>query len=93
MSDQEVYLHLGFGDQIETHNRIAEVLSINPQAVKNWRDEFEPLYELEKHYLELKGLSNNSGGILFICKEWTNALNEDERYIICIVTNNTKSAY
>lgn len=198
--DNQAYQNLGFGNQLETHLKIGELLSIKPQTVKNWRDEFDPLFghragwyqrpmipsrvrvaqalenldetsirsivndilsgkikeeseseeqllsivsdtlenkesqkfilraptgkaaeeffvkyfsetqipyngELfdcrdlgvgydfrienggEKYYVEVKGLADNSGEVLFTNKEWAVALNEGERYILCIVTN------
>ncbi|MEJ7739045.1 MAG: DUF3883 domain-containing protein [Chitinophagaceae bacterium] len=42
--DVDAYQNLGFGNQIETHNKIGELLSVNPHTVKNWRDEFDPLF-------------------------------------------------
>lgn len=43
--DEEAYKNLGYGNQLETHNKVGELLSINPHTVKNWRDEFDPLFE------------------------------------------------
>ena len=42
--DEQAYQNLGFGNQMETHNKIGEILSVNPHTVKNWRDEFDPLF-------------------------------------------------
>lgn len=42
--DKEAYLNLGYGNQIETHNKIGEVISVKPSTVQNWRDEFDPLF-------------------------------------------------
>jgi len=42
--DDEAYQNLGFGKQLETHNKIGELLSVNSHTVKNWRDEFDPLF-------------------------------------------------
>lgn len=42
--DKVAYENLGFGNQVETHAKIGELLSVNPQTVKNWRDEFDPLF-------------------------------------------------
>jgi hypothetical protein len=42
--DEEAYINLGYGNQRETHNKIGELLSVNPYTVKNWRDEFDPLF-------------------------------------------------
>ena len=42
--NEEAYLNLGFGNQGETHRRIGSVLDIKPATVKNWRDEFDPLF-------------------------------------------------
>lgn len=198
--DNQAYQNLSFGNQQETHIKIGELLSVKPQTVKNWRDEFDPLFghragwyqrpmipsrvrvaqalenldepsirsiindilsgkineepeseaqllsivsettegkeftkfilraptgkaaeeffikyfsetqrpykgELidcrdfgvgydfriengkEIHFIEVKGLADNTGGVLFTNKEWTVALNESERYILCLVTS------
>lgn len=42
--NDEGYQNLGFGNQINTHNKIGELLSVNPHTIKNWRDEFDPLF-------------------------------------------------
>jgi hypothetical protein len=42
--DSEGYQKLGLGNQIETHTKIGSILSVNPHTVKNWRDEFDPLF-------------------------------------------------
>jgi hypothetical protein len=42
--NKEAYLNLGFGNQGETHKKIGSVLDIKPATVKNWRDEFDPLF-------------------------------------------------
>jgi len=42
--DSEGYQKLGFGNQIETHTKIGDLLSVNPHTVKNWRDEFDPMF-------------------------------------------------
>ncbi|HCY77498.1 MAG TPA: hypothetical protein DHV28_16400 [Ignavibacteriales bacterium] len=198
--DEEAYQNLGFGNQGDTHNKIGEILSVNPHTVKNWRDEFDPLFghrmgwyqrpmnpsrirvaqalenldeiqvrsitkdilsgkihqepdELDqlvliasdvikgsfsskfilrtptgraaeeffinhfsenkkpfegtlidcrdfgvgydfrienkdkKYFVEVKGLSDFSGGILFTSKEWTVAKNEAENYFLCVISN------
>ena len=40
-------------------------------------------------YIEVKGISNNGGGILFTSKEWNVALEKEDRYYLCIVRNVT----
>lgn len=42
--NKEAYLNLGFGNQIETHKTIGNRLDIKPATIKNWRDEFDPLF-------------------------------------------------
>jgi hypothetical protein len=42
--DNIAYLNLAFGNQEETHIKIGEILSVKPNTVKNWRDEFDPLF-------------------------------------------------
>jgi hypothetical protein len=43
------------------------------------------------YYIEVKGLSNNAGGILFTDKEWKVATKEKDHYYLCIVSNVSKS--
>jgi len=42
--DKQAYQNLEFGNQLATHIKIGELLSVNPHTVKNWRDEFDPLF-------------------------------------------------
>lgn len=42
--NKKAYLNLGFGNQKETHNAVGTILNIKPATVKNWRDEFDPLF-------------------------------------------------
>lgn len=42
--DEQAYLNLGIGNQRETHIKIGELLSVKPATIKNWRDEFDPLF-------------------------------------------------
>ena len=39
------YSNLGFGNQYQTHKAIGEILSVKASTVKNWRDEFDPLFK------------------------------------------------
>ncbi len=39
------------------------------------------------YFVEVKGLSNFLGGILFTSKEWSVAKNEKARYFLCVVIN------
>lgn len=38
-----------------------------------------------EYYIEVKGLSNNSGGILFTNKEWKTAKEKKDKYYLCII--------
>jgi len=38
------YTNLGYGNMLETHQKIGEILSVPANTVRNWRDEFDPLY-------------------------------------------------
>lgn len=42
--DEQAYKNLGFGNHLQTHKRIGEILSVKKQTVQNWRDEFDPLF-------------------------------------------------
>lgn len=43
--DKAAYGNLGYGNKLETHKKIGELLSVNSNTVQNWRDEFDPLFE------------------------------------------------
>ena len=38
------YEKLGYGNMSNTHNKIGELLSVPPNTIRNWRDEFDPLF-------------------------------------------------
>lgn len=42
--DEQAYKNLGLGNQLHTHKKIGEILSVKKQTVQNWRDEFDPLF-------------------------------------------------
>ncbi len=42
--DKKAYENLNMGNQSQTHQKIGELLSVKPNSVKNWRDEFDPLF-------------------------------------------------
>jgi len=42
--NEVAYKNLGYGNMLNTHNRIGAILSLPPNTVKNWRDEFDPLF-------------------------------------------------
>jgi len=42
--DKEAYKNLGYGNKLETHNKISELLSVKSSNLRNWRDEFDPLF-------------------------------------------------
>lgn len=42
--DKIAYNRLGLGNQTKTHQKIGEILSVKASSVKNWRDEFDPLF-------------------------------------------------
>lgn len=43
------------------------------------------------HFIEVKGLANIEGGILFTNKEWEKAKQEREKYTVCLVSNINES--
>ena len=43
--DKTAYQNLGFGTSKKTHEEIGKVLDVNPNSVKNMRDEFDPIHE------------------------------------------------
>ena len=49
--------------------------------------DFEIMTNNERHYVEVKGLASNKGGILFTNKEWEVAKNERENYTVCLISN------
>jgi len=44
------------------------------------------------YYIEVKGLSDFAGGVLFTSKEWAVAENERENYFLCVVSNLSEQA-
>lgn len=49
--------------------------------------DFEIKSKLYQHFIEVKGLASNIGGLLFTNKEWETAKRERSRYTVCIVSN------
>lgn len=49
--------------------------------------DFEIKSESNQHFIEVKGLACNIGGLLFTNKEWETAKRERSRYTVCIVSN------
>lgn len=46
----------------------------------------------EKYFVEIKGLSEFTGGVLFTNKEWATAKEHGEKYFLCIVSNLNEKA-
>jgi len=46
----------------------------------------------EKYFVEVKGLSEFTGGVLFTNKEWTTAKQNSDKYFLCVVSNLNKNA-
>lgn len=42
--DKEGYKNLAMGKQAQTHKKIGELLNTKASTIKNWRDEFDPLF-------------------------------------------------
>lgn len=42
--NEVAYKNLGYGNMSNTHKKIGELLSVPSNTVKNWRDEFDPLF-------------------------------------------------
>lgn len=42
--NEDAYTILNFGTQNITHNKIGEILNVNPHTIKNMRDQFDPLF-------------------------------------------------
>ncbi|QTD37097.1 DUF3883 domain-containing protein [Polaribacter batillariae] len=49
--------------------------------------DFEIKSYKERHFVEVKGLANSEGGILFTNKEWELAKKERNSYTVCLVSN------
>jgi len=49
--------------------------------------DFEIQNNGQSHFVEVKGLASNGGGILFTNKEWQTALKNKERYYLVLVKN------
>jgi hypothetical protein len=46
----------------------------------------------EKYFVEVKGLSEFTGGVLFTNKEWSTAKEHEEKYFVCVVSNLSEKA-
>lgn len=46
--NEKAYAELGYGNKSQTHTKIAEILNVSPNTVKNWRDEFDVLFSERK---------------------------------------------
>lgn len=46
----------------------------------------------QKSYVEVKGVSDFSGGVLFTNKEWTVAKSEGDNYFLCVISNLSEKA-
>lgn len=53
--------------------------------------DFEIKSEFNEHFIEVKGLANKAGGILFTNKEWETAKKEGVKYTVCIVSDISNS--
>lgn len=42
--NDKAYSNLGYGSQGDTHIKVGEILGVKPATIKNWRDEFDPLF-------------------------------------------------
>ena len=42
--NEVAYKNLGYGNMNETHNKVGEILSVNPHTIKNMRDQFDPIH-------------------------------------------------
>lgn len=49
--------------------------------------DFEIIMNQARHFVEVKGLATNQGGILLTNKEWKKAKEEGNNYTICLVSN------
>ena len=43
--DKEAYKDLGFSTSSDAHKQIGRALGVNPNSIKNMRDEFDPLHD------------------------------------------------
>lgn len=49
--------------------------------------DFEIKSESDQHFIEVKGLASNLGGLLFTNKEWETSKQERTKYTVCLVSN------
>ena len=49
--------------------------------------DFEIKSESNQHFIEVKGLASNIGGLLFTNKEWETAKQKRTKYTVCLVSN------
>ena len=100
------YEKLGYGNMSNTHNKIGELLSVPPNTIRNWRDEFDPLFghragwyqrpmtqsrlRVVKALEELDEISVRAI-VLDILKEKTGASEYETKQLISIVSENEPS--
>lgn len=53
--------------------------------------DFKIISESNQHFIEVKGLTSNTGGLLFTNKEWETAKKERAKYTVCLVSNINES--
>lgn len=53
--------------------------------------DFEIKSESGQHFIEVKGLASNIGGLLFTNKEWETAKQKRAKYTVCLVSNINES--
>lgn len=54
--------------------------------------DFRIKYKNKNYFVEVKGISDFSGGVLFTNKEWLTAKSEGDSYFLCIVSNLSEEA-
>jgi len=74
---------------IEYFNKCAEPVQGNLNDARDFGGgyDFEIINTTGSYYIEVKGLSTSSGGILFTSKEWQIARQYKERYYLALVMN------
>lgn len=77
---------------IEYHRKYAKPIDGDIKDTREYGCGYDfEINSTETYYIEVKGLANKSGGILFTSKEWETAIIYKDKYILAVVRNINES--
>jgi len=85
--DKAAYVQLGFPSKTATHKEIGRVLGINPNSVKNMRDEFDPLHDNPRVGWYQRPLRPSRAKVV---EAFQDMLEEELRDVIIEILNNSE---